>query len=187
MSRRCARRAWPPSTHRRTSTSTASCATSSRSWERVRRSRRAAPPPTAQRERRHVSVDGAGLGQRLRAHDLSAAPAALNLLESTAASDREQAAALLQEVSPAAMGGEPTAHVIDVTGPPGAAKSTLLSALLRAWRSVGPPARTVAMLAVDPSSRRSGGSLLGDGARIGFAPSDRGVLIRSPAAGERAR
>ena len=41
------------------------------------------------------------------------------------------------------------------------------------------------MLAVDPSSRRSGGSLLGDRARIDFDPADRGVLIRSTAAGER--
>jgi LAO/AO transport system kinase len=132
-----------------------------------------------------VSTDGARLGERLRARDLSAAPAALNLLESTAAADREQAAALLQEVSPALLGGEAPAHVIGVTGPPGAGKSTLLSALLHAWRNGGRPARTVAMLAVDPSSRRSGGSLLGDRARIEFDPADRGVLIRSTAAGER--
>jgi LAO/AO transport system kinase len=58
----------------------------------------------------------------------------------------------------------------------------LLSALLRAWRASG---LTVAVLAVDPSSRRSGGSLLGDRARIDFDPTDRGVLIRSTAAGER--
>jgi LAO/AO transport system kinase len=43
----------------------------------------------------------------------------------------------------------------------------------------------VAVLAVDPSSRRSGGALLGDRARIDFDPADRGVLIRSTAAGER--
>ena len=72
--------------------------------------------------------------------------------------------------------------MIGVTGPPGAGKSTLLSALLGAWRDSG---LTVAMLAVDPSSRRSGGSLLGDRARIEFDPADRGVLIRSTAAGER--
>jgi LAO/AO transport system kinase len=129
-----------------------------------------------------VSADGATLGARLRARDLSAAPAALNLLESTAAADREQAAALLREVSPAALGGEAQGHVIGVTGPPGAGKSTLLSALLHAWRA---QERSVAMLAVDPSSRRSGGSLLGDRARIDFDPADRGVLIRSTAAGER--
>jgi LAO/AO transport system kinase len=129
-----------------------------------------------------VSADGAGLGQRLRERDLSAAPAALNLLESTAAADREQAAALLRELSPGRLGGEASGHVIGVTGPPGAGKSTLLSALLHAWRA---QARTVAMLAVDPSSRRSGGSLLGDRARIEFDPADRGVLIRSTAAGDR--
>jgi LAO/AO transport system kinase len=132
-----------------------------------------------------VSDDGAALGARLREQDLSAAPAALNLLESTAPADRQQAAALLREVSPSALGSEAPAHVIGVTGPPGAGKSTLLSALLRAWRNGGPPTRTVAMLAVDPSSRRSGGSLLGDRARIEFDPADRGVLIRSTAAGER--
>jgi LAO/AO transport system kinase len=129
-----------------------------------------------------VSEDGAALGARLRERDLGAAPAALNLLESTSPADREQAAQLLGELSPDALGGEAPAHVIGVTGPPGAGKSTLLSALLRAWRGDG---RTVAMLAVDPSSRRSGGSLLGDRARIDFNPSDRGVLIRSTAAGER--
>jgi LAO/AO transport system kinase len=43
----------------------------------------------------------------------------------------------------------------------------------------------VAVLAVDPSSRRSGGSLLGDRARISFDPADRGVFIRSTSAGER--
>jgi LAO/AO transport system kinase len=125
---------------------------------------------------------GADLGRRLRARDLSAAPATLNLLESTAANDREQAAELLRELSPAQLEGDAPGHVIGVTGPPGAGKSTLLSALLHAWRERG---RTVAMLAVDPSSRRSGGSLLGDRARIEFDPSDHGVFIRSTAAGER--
>jgi LAO/AO transport system kinase len=103
-------------------------------------------------------------------------------LESTTPADREQSAALLREVSPGALGGEAPGHVIGITGPPGAGKSTLLSALLHAWREQG---RTVAMLAVDPSSRRSGGALLGDRARIDFDAADRGVLIRSTAAGER--
>jgi LAO/AO transport system kinase len=125
---------------------------------------------------------GAALGRRLRERDLTAAPAALNLLESTTQADREQAAALLHEVSPAKLGHEAPGHIIGITGPPGAGKSTLLSALLHRWRSSG---RNVGMLAVDPSSRRSGGSLLGDRARIDFEPSDRGVFIRSTAAGER--
>ncbi len=123
---------------------------------------------------------GAAIGARLRARDLSAAPDALNLLECTTAEDRTQAAALLAEVSPAMLGEEAQGHIIGVTGPPGAGKSTLLSALLRRWRAQD---RTVAMLAVDPSSRRSGGSLLGDRARVDFDPADPGVLIRSTAAG----
>jgi LAO/AO transport system kinase len=131
---------------------------------------------------RPEGVVGAALGARLRERDLSAAPAALNLLESTAPPDLAQTAALLHEVSPVSLGGEAPGHVVGVTGPPGAGKSTLLSALLHAWRTGG---QTVAMLAVDPSSRSSGGSLLGDRARIDFDPADRGVLIRSTAAGER--
>jgi LAO/AO transport system kinase len=134
-----------------------------------------------------VSDDGATLGARLRARDLSAAPAALNLLESATPADREQSAALLREVSPQALGGEAPGHVIGITGPPGAGKSTLLSALLRAWRGSADDAgpQTVAMLAIDPSSRRSGGALLGDRARIELDAADRGVLVRSTAAGER--
>jgi len=69
-----------------------------------------------------------------------------------------------------------------VTGPPGAGKSSLLSQLVGVWRE---RADTVAVLAVDPSSKRSGGALLGDRARIGADPSDRGVFIRSMAAGGR--
>jgi LAO/AO transport system kinase len=129
-----------------------------------------------------VSDQGATLGERLRARDLTAAPAALNLLESTTAEDRAQAAALLHEVSPAALGHAAPGHIVGVTGPPGAGKSTLLSALLHEWRGKD---RSVAMLAVDPSSRRSGGALLGDRARIDSDPSDKGVFIRSTAAGER--
>ena len=61
-------------------------------------------------------------------------------------------------------------------------QSTLLSALLREWRSRG---ASVAVLAVDPSSKRSGGAFLGDRARIEHAPADRDVFIRSMAACER--
>jgi LAO/AO transport system kinase len=88
----------------------------------------------------------------------------------------------MREVSPAALGREAPGHLVGVTGPPGAGKSLLLSALLGVWRKRG---LTVAMLAVDPSSRRSGGSLLGDRARIDFDPGDQGVFIRSTAAGDR--
>jgi LAO/AO transport system kinase len=126
--------------------------------------------------------EGAALGARLRDGDLSAAPAVLNLVESRAPRHREDVAALLRAVSPAALGGEAPGHVVGVTGPPGAGKSSLLSELCRVWRADG---RSVAVLAVDPSSRRSGGSLLGDRARIAFDPEDRGLFIRSTAAGDR--
>lgn len=127
--------------------------------------------------------DGHELGARLRQRDLSAAPAVLNLLESCSADAREQAAALLATVSPAALGTEAPGHIVAVTGPPGAGKSSLLSRLVAEWRA---RERSVAVLAVDPSSRRSGGSLLGDRARIEVDSSDRAVFIRSTAAGERA-
>jgi LAO/AO transport system kinase len=132
--------------------------------------------------RGHEGADGAALGRRLRARDLTAAPVALNLVEQRADAARSQAAALLAEVSPRALGGEAPAHVVGLTGPPGAGKSSLLSALVATWRQAG---RTVAVLAVDPSSKRSGGSLLGDRARIDHDPEDPGVLIRSTAAGVR--
>ena len=129
-----------------------------------------------------MALDGASLGVRLREGDRSAAPAALNLIEDRSVGGRSAALELLAEVSPAAMKGEAPAHLVGVTGPPGAGKSSLLSALVSSWRADG---RTVAILAVDPSSKRSGGSLLGDRARIDHDPGDDGVLIRSTAAGGR--
>ncbi len=127
-------------------------------------------------------VDGAELGARLRDRDLSAAAAVLNLVESHSGAARAQTAALLAAVSPAALAAEAPAHVIGITGPPGVGKSSLLSRLVAAWRA---RRRSVAVLAVDPTSRRSGGALLGDRARIEVDPNDRAVFIRSTAAGDR--
>ena len=129
-----------------------------------------------------VADDGKALGARLRAGDRSAAPAALNLVEDRSERGRAATAELLAEVSPAALGGDAPGHLVGLTGPPGAGKSTLLSALIDEWRARG---RSVAVLAVDPSSRRSGGSLLGDRARIQHDPHDDAILIRSTAAGGR--
>lgn len=124
----------------------------------------------------------AALGRRLRERDPSAAPAALNVIEDRSPGGRERTAQLLAEVSPDALGAEAPAHLVGVTGPPGAGKSSLLSAMVPEWRERG---RTVAVLAVDPSSKRSGGALLGDRARIEHDPSDTGILIRSTAAAGR--
>jgi LAO/AO transport system kinase len=126
--------------------------------------------------------DGRELGERLRGRDLKAAPAALNLIESRTEAARRETEALLAAVSPAALGGEARAHIVGVTGPPGVGKSSLLSRLVAQWRAGG---RSVAVLAVDPTSRRSGGSLLGDRARIESDPADPAVFIRSTAAGGR--
>jgi len=68
--------------------------------------------------------------------------------------------------------------VIGVTGPPGAGKSSLVDALAAEMRSRG---RTVAILAVDPSSRATGGAILGDRIRMQRHHGDAGVFIRSMA------
>lgn len=74
------------------------------------------------------------------------------------------------------------AHVIGLTGPPGVGKSTLINALLQAWRK---QARTVGVIAVDPTSRKTGGALLGDRTRLSTDPEDAGVFVRSMAARDR--
>jgi LAO/AO transport system kinase len=128
------------------------------------------------------SADGRQLGDRLRERDLTAAPAVLNLVENRTEEARAQAEVLLAAVSPPALGGEAPGQIVGVTGPPGVGKSSLLSRLVAGWRE---RERSVAVLAVDPSSRRSGGSLLGDRARIERDPTDVAVFIRSTAAGDR--
>ena len=125
---------------------------------------------------------GSALAARLRAGDLGAAPDVLNLVETRSPAARAETDALLRGLSPAALGAEAAGHIVGVTGPPGAGKSTLLSGLVAAWRALG---RSVAVLAVDPSSKRTGGSLLGDRARIAFDPADPAVFIRSTAAADR--
>jgi LAO/AO transport system kinase len=76
----------------------------------------------------------------------------------------------------------PIAHVVGMTGPPGVGKSTLMNALIHGWRVRG---QRVACIAVDPSSRRSGGALLGDRTRLSTDPDDQGVFVRSMAARDR--
>lgn len=70
------------------------------------------------------------------------------------------------------------AALVGITGSPGAGKSTLVSALLTAWRAQG---HTVAVLAIDPSSPFSGGALLGDRVRMQDHVLDEGVFVRSMA------
>lgn len=78
--------------------------------------------------------------------------------------------------------GAARGHVIGLTGPPGVGKSTLINALLKHWRQQG---RTVGVIAVDPTSRKTGGALLGDRTRLSTDPEDGGVFVRSMAARDR--
>src|SRR6185312_254185 len=70
------------------------------------------------------------------------------------------------------------ALILGVTGPPGAGKSTLCDQLARLLRGEG---KTVAVIAVDPSSPYSGGAILGDRIRMQDHHADPGVFIRSMA------
>jgi LAO/AO transport system kinase len=74
--------------------------------------------------------------------------------------------------------GTGRAHLVGITGAPGAGKSTLVAALIAEARLAGRP---VAVVAVDPSSPITGGALLGDRVRMQAYASDDGVFIRSMA------
>lgn len=74
------------------------------------------------------------------------------------------------------------AHVIGITGPPGVGKSTLINSLIRIWRRQG---RTLGVIAIDPTSRKTGGALLGDRTRLATDPDDAGIFVRSMAARDR--
>jgi len=102
------------------------------------------------------------------------------LLDSVRSGDRR---ALARAITLVEQGDDPSglpdpAAVIGVTGPPGAGKSTLISALIDILRSRG---ESVAILAVDPSSPVTGGALLGDRIRMQGHVDDDGVYIRSMA------
>src|SRR5206468_12119420 len=88
----------------------------------------------------------------------------------------EDTLALLEAASRAAR-----ADVVGITGAPGVGKSTLSACLIRAWRRTG---AQIGVIAVDPSSKTSGGALLGDRLRLAMQP-DPGLLIRSMAARDR--
>ncbi|BCX18396.1 MAG: ArgK protein [Geminicoccaceae bacterium] len=113
--------------------------------------------------------------ERLRAGGKAALARALARLEE--APDDPATVALLE-----AAWRHPVGWAWGLTGPPGVGKSTLASALIGAWRKAG---RRVAVLAVDPSSRRTGGALLGDRTRLALDPEDEGLFVRSLAARDR--
>jgi LAO/AO transport system kinase len=120
------------------------------------------------------------LAARLLARERGAVAEALNLVDDARPERRRAALALLDALERQAR--LPGAQRVGLTGAPGAGKSTLLDALVRRLRGRG---ETLGIVAVDPSSRRSGGALLGDRARVRSGASDPGVFFRSMAARHR--
>lgn len=99
------------------------------------------------------------LAQSIRDGDRSALARAITLVESTRADHREQAQQLLLDLMPEAG----SAMHVGITGVPGVGKSTTIEALGMHLIEAG---HRVAVLAVDPSSTRTGGSILGDKTRM---------------------
>jgi LAO/AO transport system kinase len=119
----------------------------------------------------------ADLAQRLRSGDRAALARAITLVESRRGDHRRVAQALIQTLAP----GAGAAMRVGITGVPGVGKSTLIDALGSNLTAGG---RRIAVLAVDPSSKSSGGSILGDKTRMARLAVDPNAFIRpSPSAG----
>ena len=70
-------------------------------------------------------------------------------------------------------------NILGITGPPGVGKSSLIKNLINYYRSQN---KTIAVIAVDPSSKKTKGALLGDRIRLETDPNDKDIFIRSMAA-----
>ncbi len=117
------------------------------------------------------------LAQRVLAGDRRALARAITLVESTRSDHRREATALLDEVLPRTGGSVR----VGISGTPGAGKSTFIEAL---GLHLVDRAHRVAVLAVDPSSGRSGGSILGDKTRMGeLTRRDEAFVRPSPTGG----
>jgi LAO/AO transport system kinase len=117
------------------------------------------------------------LAQRVLNHDRRALARAITLIESRRPDHQEQAEQLLARLLPATGG----AVRLGISGTPGAGKSTFIEAFGAYVIGQG---RKIAVLAVDPSSRRSGGSILGDKTRMQRLAQAPAAFIRpSPAGG----
>jgi len=119
----------------------------------------------------------AELAAAVRRGDRSVLPRAITLVESTRADHRRQAQELLLALQPGAGG----ARRVGITGVPGVGKSTTIEALGMHLIEQG---HRVAVLAVDPSSTRTGGSILGDKTRMQRLAAHPDAYIRpSPTSG----
>lgn len=120
--------------------------------------------------------DAARLAEGVRAGDRTLLARAITLVESTSPADE----ALAQEVLGLLLPHTGGAIRVGVSGAPGVGKSTLIDALGTLLLDAG---KRLAVLAVDPSSARSGGSILGDKSRMGRLAQDPRAYVRpSPAA-----
>jgi len=123
------------------------------------------------------AVDVGEYAKGVLAGDRGTLARAITLVESTRADHRAQAQELLVELLPHAGG----AHRVGITGVPGVGKSTFIDALGTKLTAAG---HRVAVLAVDPSSTRTGGSILGDKTRMARLAVDPAAYIRpSPTSG----
>jgi LAO/AO transport system kinase len=118
----------------------------------------------------------ATLAAAIRAGDRAALARAITICESTRDDHRAIAEALLQELLPATGG----ALRLGITGAPGVGKSTFIEAFGMSCVAAG---RRVAVLAVDPSSKKAGGSILGDKTRMGELARHASAFIRPSPAG----
>jgi len=124
-----------------------------------------------------TATDIAALASGIRAGDRATLARAITLIESKRADHRAQAHKLVQELLP----HTGKAVRLGLTGAPGAGKSTLIDALGNMLTAQN---HKVAVLAVDPSSSRSGGSILGDKTRMARLAVDPHAFIRpSPSSG----
>ncbi|MCG7606920.1 ATPase/protein kinase [Mycolicibacterium sp. (ex Dasyatis americana)] len=106
-----------------------------------------------------MAVSVQELAAAIRSGDRAALARAITMVESTRSDHRDQAQQLLLELMPDAG----NAHHVGITGVPGVGKSTTIEALGMYLIDAG---HRVAVLAVDPSSTRTGGSILGDKTRM---------------------
>ena len=136
----------------------------------------AAPAPPASKihtSKRELNISPSSYVEGILKGDRSALARAITLIESSRAIDREAADEILEKC----LSSSGNSSRVGVTGIPGAGKSSLIEALGK--HLISERCEKVAVLAVDPSSQLSGGSILGDKTRMPFLAASHMAFIRS--------